>query len=71
MIPGVNDDALLGTLFILNMFRITLASVFEKLLFATKLIGQDGGHMRRVAGIGKGVDGFRGWWGRLGWAGHR
>jgi len=71
LIPGVDDDALLGALFVLDMLCITLALVFEKLLFTTKLVSEDGGHMGHVAGIGEGIDSLRGWRGRLGWARNR
>jgi len=71
LIPGVDDDALLGALFILDMLCIVLALVFEKLLFTMKLVGEDGGHMGHVVGIGEGIDGLSGWRGRLGWASDR
>ena len=71
LIPGVDDDALLGALFVLDTLCVTLALVFEKLLFTTKLVGEDGGHIGHVAGIGEDIDGLRGRRGRLGWASDR
>ena len=71
LIPGIDDNALLGALFVLDTLCVTLALVFEKLLFTTKLVGEDGGHMGHVAGIGEGIDGLRGRRGRLGWASNR